>query len=485
MHTKYLIGILLLLRQALAFGQCASEQYYTIGNDTWVTAKIIEDIKGGFTYNFWGATIDTLSIETSSDREIWILKNDSCGKRVWKKNFGFNSSSLDDLVDVIWTPDSNLLVLGYGEYTGQGGIYSGTLFKITPEGEVLWKQAYGGRNGLVPMSVAYNPYRNTYIISGRIERYLSGGLNRAYVFEVDSIGNLLQEKDIFLNGDSLLADRKMLRLENVAVLKDSTLYGLLSCDSNYMIKMLPDFSVKWVRTAVEITNGPSSNKNSFDTRFNNDSQYFVFDIPGKVKDIENRIGRWLVKIDTEGAIIDQSIFVGYGQSSWGDGMNLSNNGYIFWSDSLLVYDQFVAPVLLKSVSKGSNYNHRLNYVIQLRNGSYAGIGATDAHSQNKYVEVFTMQTGIDGRFVGLIPDQTKSLPITVYPNPSQGVFTFEAIDVEQTLATVWNVNGKVVFKAELTNGSINLSNQPDGLYVLQLTTSEGKLLSTQKISIVK
>jgi hypothetical protein len=237
--------------------------------------------------------------------------------------------------------------------------------------------------------------------------------------------------------------------------------------------MLPDFSVKWVRTAVEITNGPSSNKNSFDARFNNDSQYFVFDIPGKVNDIENRIGRWLVKIDTEGAIIDQSIFVGYGQSSWGDGMNLSYNGYIFWSDSLLVYDQFVAPVLLKSVSKGSNYNHRLNYVIQLRNGSYAGIGATDAHSQNKYVEVFTMQTGTDGRFVGEEEiSKRQSIPISVYPNPVYDRARL-SINLEMKKIVVSNAIGQSIELFNISNNEVDLSTFESGMYFLSITTIDG------------
>jgi hypothetical protein len=299
---------------------------------------------------------------------------------------------------------------------------------------------------------------------------------------VDSVGNLLQEKDIFLNEDSLQADKKMLRVPKISVSRDSTYFAVLEYYYGDQIMLLKlGSNLEEISLTYPFKN-TFSNTGLGEVEFNKRTNELNFYIGGSDTLGLNR-GPWIAILDSNGLLKykwfdgDQNLARGFGLSN-SDGCILAGRG-------IAQYDKSLNKEWVKYFTTPSNYNHFLQDIIQLRNGSYAGIGSTDAHSQNKYVEVFTMQTGIDGRFVGLIPDQTKSLPITVYPNPSQGVFTFEAIDVEQTLATVWNVNGKVVFKEPLTNGSINLSHQPDGLYVLQLTTSEGKLLSTQKISIVK
>lgn len=63
----------------------------------------------------------------------------------------------------------------------------------------------------------------------------------------------------------------------------------------------------------------------------------------------------------------------------------------------------------------------------------------------------------------------------LHPNPSDGIFNFEYLGATTGTAKVIDVNGKVVFEKSLgimDKGTIDLTNQADGIYLLMLSSED-------------
>ena len=60
--------------------------------------------------------------------------------------------------------------------------------------------------------------------------------------------------------------------------------------------------------------------------------------------------------------------------------------------------------------------------------------------------------------------------IAVYPNPSNGQFNFENLSNKEVEISVYSLSGVLIqnSKSEATNVSIDLSNKPNGVYLLNI-----------------
>ena len=79
--------------------------------------------------------------------------------------------------------------------------------------------------------------------------------------------------------------------------------------------------------------------------------------------------------------------------------------------------------------------------------------------------------------------------ITVYPNPNNGQFTIESSISGVSVVEIYNILGEKVFTKNLstTKGTnqINVSNQPNGVYLYRVTSESGDLLGQGKITLQK
>jgi PKD repeat protein len=70
-------------------------------------------------------------------------------------------------------------------------------------------------------------------------------------------------------------------------------------------------------------------------------------------------------------------------------------------------------------------------------------------------------------------DDAQALGLSVYPNPSTGIFRVDGI-TGTTIAQVSDVTGRSVWRGSLSgNGLIDLSAMPSGIFLLQVTTGAG------------
>jgi hypothetical protein len=88
--------------------------------------------------------------------------------------------------------------------------------------------------------------------------------------------------------------------------------------------------------------------------------------------------------------------------------------------------------------------------------------------------------GKQGELTG-IDNQQKNDVIAIYPNPSSGIYTLAGIQTTGMLATVVDVNGRIVYQATMGSNDIDLSNKPDGMYYLRVTDANGKVLHQQAL----
>ena len=67
----------------------------------------------------------------------------------------------------------------------------------------------------------------------------------------------------------------------------------------------------------------------------------------------------------------------------------------------------------------------------------------------------------------------NSAKINIYPNPNKGIFTIEGFE-DHVEMMVFNSYGEEIFSSQiLLPGKVNLTNQPKGIYIIELTTNKG------------
>lgn len=94
--------------------------------------------------------------------------------------------------------------------------------------------------------------------------------------------------------------------------------------------------------------------------------------------------------------------------------------------------------------------------------------------------------GIQPPGVASVKQITDNTGISVYPNPSHGVFTFAMpVNNNNYQVTIYNVLGQEVTASTINSGStqINLSSQPKGIYIYKVISETGEPVSTGRLVV--
>jgi hypothetical protein len=90
-------------------------------------------------------------------------------------------------------------------------------------------------------------------------------------------------------------------------------------------------------------------------------------------------------------------------------------------------------------------------------------------------------------YAGIDNVSPGSEQVTIYPNPSSGIFTIQSSVISsQSLIEIYNVLGEKVysqFNIQQSTFNINLSSQPDGVYLYRAINGDGVLLGQGKLII--
>jgi hypothetical protein len=125
--------------------------------------------------------------------DVWLIKTDSLGNKIWDRTFG--SSDWDGARFVQETKDGGYIIAGYTDPyggAGWGGWGDIWLIKTDSIGNKIWDRTFGGWADDMPSSVK-ETRDGGYIIAGYTKSYGAGDRD-AWLIKTDSLGNKIWDK---------------------------------------------------------------------------------------------------------------------------------------------------------------------------------------------------------------------------------------------------------------------------------------------------
>ena len=144
------------------------KKYGGTGNDRAYNIKQVNN--GGFIITGFTASGDgdVTGNHGTNTADVWLLRLDGDGNKVWAKAFG--GAGNDTAHVVLQTPDNGFLVAGVtasndGDVSSNAGGTDAWVFKTDSSGNLLWQKSFGGSGNEAFKSVVMNP-DGTYTFVG-------------------------------------------------------------------------------------------------------------------------------------------------------------------------------------------------------------------------------------------------------------------------------------------------------------------------------
>jgi hypothetical protein len=151
-----------------------------------VVNKIIKTDNG---YLLAGYTEAFADGERYTYREIYLVRIDKNGNKLWQKTYSYKNSNIkysDSVESIIKTDDGGYLLAGF-TYSSGNGKSDVCLIKIDKNGNRLWQKTYGGKEWDEASSIVKTD-DNGYLIVGSTESF-GNGERDVYLIKVDKNGN--------------------------------------------------------------------------------------------------------------------------------------------------------------------------------------------------------------------------------------------------------------------------------------------------------
>lgn len=176
---------------------------YFGGNFTDTPYGIVQTEDNGF---IMVGSSDSSDVDINSNKgtyDFWVVKITNTGTLLWEKNFG--GTEIDEARSITPTNDGNYIIAGdtrsnNTDVSANNGAADLWLVKITPNGELLWEQNYGGTSFDVARDIKLTQ-DGGFLVSGS-SRSADGdvttnkGQNDAWVIKINSSGNLMWQQTI-------------------------------------------------------------------------------------------------------------------------------------------------------------------------------------------------------------------------------------------------------------------------------------------------
>ncbi|PQB05634.1 hypothetical protein [Aureitalea marina] len=292
------------------------------------------------------STDGDLSGRTGNDRDYWVIKLNVSGEIVWSKTYGGQQD--DRLASISATLDGGFVLSGYsrssdGDVSGNEGFHDFWILKIDANGNPQWDQNFGYTGSDQAFQVIQTS-DGGYMAAGFLDvdasdgegndnRAVQHGVGDYWIVKMDSQGEWIWRR--YFGGTNNDRARDILQLQDGSFLvigsSESDDFDITDDKGSYdmwVVKVSPVGDKIWTRsfggsqidmgyTAIEHQNGEIT---------------LVGDSRSSDGDLQSNMGNadaWLVRIDSNGDILDQ-------QSYGGEQFDTFNSVYPFEEDKLLL-----------------------------------------------------------------------------------------------------------------------------------------------------
>ena len=146
------------------------------------------------------------TVPNKGDLDIWVLKLDMSGNKIWDTSFGGNAS--DDYPTAFSTTQDGNFIVACGSLSGvsgdksspQQGIKDYWIVKFSPDGQKIWDKSFGGSEIEAPYDIQ-ELSDETFVIAGNSASLPGGDKTAAnygqadfWIVKIDKNGNKLWDK---------------------------------------------------------------------------------------------------------------------------------------------------------------------------------------------------------------------------------------------------------------------------------------------------
>lgn len=411
---------------------------------------------------------------TLNDADVLVIKSDATGNEMWRKTYG--GAKPDFPYHMLATTDGNYFLVGYSQSFG-GGDYDILLIKIDPAGTALWTKTYGGWGNDIGRDVIATADGN-YVIVGSSN---SPGLadQNANLIKIDPAGTIIWSKLVGGTANDYGNSVRQTSDGGYIMIGQTFSSGAGNGDA-YLVKLNANGDTTWTKTF----GGAQSDEGYYISIATDGGYAFIIrDSSNAGQDIDIRF----IKTDASGNVVWNKVYGGNKKDTPKMVQTTSDGGYIIGAISRSF--GWVNPDMwiLKCNSSGDttwtkrvggSQNEHCYVVREMPDGSFIATGKTASFGPD-FDPIFIKFPGI----VGLDEHKKNTLSISVYPNPSTGIFNLDLTEIGPANIHINDLLGKEIYTKSINKTgleSIQLNSKP-GIYFMTLKTDKGEV--TKKLIV--
>jgi len=280
--------------------------------------------------------------------DIWLIKTDNNGNEVWSKTF--DSGGLETGNCVRQTSDGGYIVVG--ETLNPSSV---CLIKTDNNGNKIWDKKFGEKIVVSGRSVVETPDHN-YVVVGDVMTSQNPNNVDLYVLKTDSAGELLWEKTYGGTGADYGWSLVLTNDDNYIVVGSTKSYGASYFDV-WLLKINSSGDLKLSKTI-----GGKYNERGYSVKMTHDGGYII------AGEIYRQFYRWhrsnglLIKIDSHFNTEWMKTFGGFGNDGFSSVQQTTDGGYILigYETSRLHPDLWLIKTDVNGNVKNKPFNFNLN-----------------------------------------------------------------------------------------------------------------------------